>query len=125
MTGSAVRPPMLTFLWLLSADVGSSTVVAFSAFLNGRYPPADLTGDITVSYSSPTGTVPRSGFPCWPVGFQSKLVFNQIIILTACFSRKFGESLKCHSALVAVRAALFISVRAESDAENKLQFCQT
>ncbi|XP_029360234.1 protein PTHB1 isoform X1 [Echeneis naucrates] len=38
--------------------VGSSTVVAFSAFLNGRYPPADLTGDITVSYSSPTG-VPR------------------------------------------------------------------
>uniref|UniRef100_A0A8C4FG03 Bardet-Biedl syndrome 9 n=1 Tax=Dicentrarchus labrax TaxID=13489 RepID=A0A8C4FG03_DICLA len=41
-----------------SFSVGSSTVVAFSAFLNGRYPPADLTGDITVSYSSPTG-VPR------------------------------------------------------------------
>ncbi|XP_068585935.1 protein PTHB1 [Cebidichthys violaceus] len=38
--------------------VGSSTVVAFSAFLNGDYPPADLTGDVTVSYSSPTG-VPR------------------------------------------------------------------
>uniref|UniRef100_A0A671VMP5 Bardet-Biedl syndrome 9 n=1 Tax=Sparus aurata TaxID=8175 RepID=A0A671VMP5_SPAAU len=38
--------------------IGSSTVVAFSAFLNGRYPPADLTGDVTVSYSSPTG-VPR------------------------------------------------------------------
>uniref|UniRef100_A0A7N8XBG6 Bardet-Biedl syndrome 9 n=1 Tax=Mastacembelus armatus TaxID=205130 RepID=A0A7N8XBG6_9TELE len=38
--------------------VGSSTVVAFSVFLNGRYPPTDLTGDITVSYSSPTG-VPR------------------------------------------------------------------
>ncbi|XP_068179046.1 protein PTHB1 isoform X2 [Antennarius striatus] len=38
--------------------VGSSTVVSFSAFLNGRYPPADLTGDITVSYSSATG-VPR------------------------------------------------------------------
>uniref|UniRef100_A0A672G2Y8 Bardet-Biedl syndrome 9 n=1 Tax=Salarias fasciatus TaxID=181472 RepID=A0A672G2Y8_SALFA len=30
----------------------------FSAFLNGLYPPADLTGDVTVSYSSPTG-VPR------------------------------------------------------------------
>ncbi|XP_041650448.1 protein PTHB1 [Cheilinus undulatus] len=37
---------------------GGSTVVEFSAFLNGKYPPADLTGDITVSYSSPTG-VPR------------------------------------------------------------------
>ncbi|XP_074539855.1 protein PTHB1 [Halichoeres trimaculatus] len=37
---------------------GASAVVEFSAFLNGRYPPADLTGDITVSYSSPTG-VPR------------------------------------------------------------------
>uniref|UniRef100_A0A8C6T487 Bardet-Biedl syndrome 9 n=1 Tax=Neogobius melanostomus TaxID=47308 RepID=A0A8C6T487_9GOBI len=37
---------------------GSSTVVKFSAFLNGHYPPADLTGDITVSYNSPTG-VPR------------------------------------------------------------------
>ncbi|XP_044065409.1 protein PTHB1 isoform X1 [Siniperca chuatsi] len=39
--------------------VGSSTVVAFSAFLNGRYPPADLTGDITVSYSSPTELNPK------------------------------------------------------------------
>uniref|UniRef100_UPI003AAF6A99 protein PTHB1 n=1 Tax=Centroberyx gerrardi TaxID=166262 RepID=UPI003AAF6A99 len=39
--------------------VGSSTVVAFSAFLNGHYPPADLTGDITVSYSSPTELNPR------------------------------------------------------------------
>ncbi|XP_034554446.1 protein PTHB1 isoform X2 [Notolabrus celidotus] len=37
---------------------GASTVVEFSAFLNGRYPPADMTGDVTVSYSSPTG-VPR------------------------------------------------------------------
>ncbi|CAJ1063068.1 protein PTHB1 [Xyrichtys novacula] len=37
---------------------GASVVVEFSAFLNGRYPPADLTGDVTVSYSSPTG-VPR------------------------------------------------------------------
>uniref|UniRef100_A0A8C5BHZ7 Bardet-Biedl syndrome 9 n=1 Tax=Gadus morhua TaxID=8049 RepID=A0A8C5BHZ7_GADMO len=41
-----------------SLGVGSSTVVAFSAFLNGHYPPADLSGDIAVSYSSPTG-VPR------------------------------------------------------------------
>ncbi|XP_008322019.1 protein PTHB1 [Cynoglossus semilaevis] len=43
---------------LESMGVGSSTVVSFSVFLNGRYPPADLSGDITVSYSSPTG-VPR------------------------------------------------------------------
>ncbi|XP_031735438.1 protein PTHB1-like [Anarrhichthys ocellatus] len=39
--------------------VGSSTVVAFSAFLNGDYPPADLTGDITVSYSSQTELNPK------------------------------------------------------------------
>ncbi|XP_049901956.1 protein PTHB1 isoform X1 [Epinephelus moara] len=39
--------------------VGSSTVVAFSAFLNGRYPAADLTGDVTVSYSSPTELNPK------------------------------------------------------------------
>uniref|UniRef100_A0A8C9XYZ8 Bardet-Biedl syndrome 9 n=1 Tax=Sander lucioperca TaxID=283035 RepID=A0A8C9XYZ8_SANLU len=38
----------------LSSGAGSSTVVAFSAFLNGRYPAADLTGDITVSFSLPT-----------------------------------------------------------------------
>ncbi|XP_029574688.1 protein PTHB1-like [Salmo trutta] len=35
-----------------------TTVVAFSAFLNGQYPPADLPGDVAVSYSSPTG-IPR------------------------------------------------------------------
>ncbi|XP_077454397.1 protein PTHB1 isoform X2 [Stigmatopora argus] len=34
---------------------GSSTAVVFSAFLNARYPPADLSGDITLSYSTPTG----------------------------------------------------------------------
>ncbi|KAM7382893.1 hypothetical protein PAMP_002590 [Pampus punctatissimus] len=39
--------------------VGSSTVVAFSAFLNGRFPPADLSGDITMSYSSPTELNPK------------------------------------------------------------------
>ncbi|XP_067456594.1 protein PTHB1 [Thunnus thynnus] len=56
-----VQPPLAVTqdqFVLEPMDVGSSTVVAFSAFLNGRYPPADLTGDITVSYSSPTG-VPR------------------------------------------------------------------
>ncbi|XP_060761668.1 protein PTHB1 isoform X2 [Neoarius graeffei] len=41
-----------------SLGSGSQVVVAFSAFLNGRYTPADLTGDVAVSYSSPTG-VPR------------------------------------------------------------------
>ncbi|XP_040900630.1 protein PTHB1 [Toxotes jaculatrix] len=56
-----VQPPLAVTqdqFVLEPMGVGSSTVVAFSAFLNGRYPPADLTGDITVSYSSPTG-VPR------------------------------------------------------------------
>lgn len=45
----------LILLLLLPAGVGSSTAVSFSAFLNARFPPADLGGDITVSYSSPTG----------------------------------------------------------------------
>uniref|UniRef100_A0A8D3DMV7 Bardet-Biedl syndrome 9 n=1 Tax=Scophthalmus maximus TaxID=52904 RepID=A0A8D3DMV7_SCOMX len=56
--GLSLSVAMLTFTSSLSPGVGSSTVVVFSAFLNGRYPPADLTGDITVSFSSPTG-VPR------------------------------------------------------------------
>uniref|UniRef100_A0A8C1XR05 Protein PTHB1-like n=1 Tax=Cyprinus carpio TaxID=7962 RepID=A0A8C1XR05_CYPCA len=37
---------------------GCELVVRFSAFLNGHYPPADLCGDIAVSYSSATG-IPR------------------------------------------------------------------
>ncbi|XP_029958833.1 protein PTHB1 isoform X2 [Salarias fasciatus] len=57
----SVQPPLAVsqdqFI-LEPMAVGSSTVVEFSAFLNGLYPPADLTGDVTVSYSSPTG-VPR------------------------------------------------------------------
>ncbi|XP_035464587.1 protein PTHB1 isoform X2 [Scophthalmus maximus] len=56
-----VQPPLAVTqdqFVLEPMGVGSSTVVVFSAFLNGRYPPADLTGDITVSFSSPTG-VPR------------------------------------------------------------------
>ncbi|XP_047455587.1 protein PTHB1 isoform X2 [Mugil cephalus] len=56
-----VQPPLAVTqdqFVLEPMGVGSSTVVAFSAFVNGRYPPADLNGDITVSYSSPTG-VPR------------------------------------------------------------------
>uniref|UniRef100_A0AAY4A990 Bardet-Biedl syndrome 9 n=1 Tax=Denticeps clupeoides TaxID=299321 RepID=A0AAY4A990_9TELE len=48
----------LTANALLSAGAGSQVVVAFSAFLNGRYPPADLGGDVALSYSCPTG-VPR------------------------------------------------------------------
>ncbi|XP_077454398.1 protein PTHB1 isoform X3 [Stigmatopora argus] len=38
---------------------GSSTAVVFSAFLNARYPPADLSGDITLSYSTPTEFNPK------------------------------------------------------------------
>ncbi|XP_051576570.1 protein PTHB1 isoform X2 [Myxocyprinus asiaticus] len=43
---------------LNSMGSGSESVVRFSVFLNGQYPPADLCGDIAVSYSSATG-VPR------------------------------------------------------------------
>ncbi|KAM4568531.1 protein PTHB1 isoform 2-T2 [Fundulus diaphanus] len=56
-----VQPPLAVSqdqFVLEPMGVGSTKEVAFSAFLNGRYPPADLTGDIVVSYSSPTG-VPR------------------------------------------------------------------
>lgn len=41
---------------LVFADGGSQALVTFSAFLNGHYTPADLTGDVTVTYSAPTGT---------------------------------------------------------------------
>ncbi|KAJ8377428.1 hypothetical protein AAFF_G00260330 [Aldrovandia affinis] len=37
---------------------GAVSSVEFSAFLNGLYPPADLGGDVAVSYSTPTG-IPR------------------------------------------------------------------
>uniref|UniRef100_A0A8C9SZN5 Bardet-Biedl syndrome 9 n=1 Tax=Scleropages formosus TaxID=113540 RepID=A0A8C9SZN5_SCLFO len=37
---------------------GSTSFVMFSVFLNEKYSPADLGGDVTVSYSTPTG-VPR------------------------------------------------------------------
>uniref|UniRef100_A0A6Q2Y139 Bardet-Biedl syndrome 9 n=1 Tax=Esox lucius TaxID=8010 RepID=A0A6Q2Y139_ESOLU len=48
----------LTLRCCCSTGVGSTTVVAFSAFLNGPYPPADLTGDVAVSYCTSTG-IPR------------------------------------------------------------------
>ncbi|XP_072316926.1 protein PTHB1 isoform X2 [Eucyclogobius newberryi] len=56
-----VQPPLAVTqnnFVLDTMSVGSSTLVTFSAFLNGHYPPADLTGDVTVSYTAPTG-VPR------------------------------------------------------------------
>ncbi|XP_015227563.1 PREDICTED: protein PTHB1 [Cyprinodon variegatus] len=56
-----VQPPLAVTqdqFVLEPMGVGSTKEVSFSAFLNGHYPPADLTGDIVVSYSSPTG-VPR------------------------------------------------------------------
>lgn len=61
-----VQPPLSVTqsnFALGTMNAGSSTEVKFSAFLNGHYPPADLTGDITVSYTAPTelnpGGVPR------------------------------------------------------------------
>ncbi|XP_038138416.1 protein PTHB1 isoform X2 [Cyprinodon tularosa] len=56
-----VQPPLAVTqdqFVLEPMGVGSTKEVSFSAFLNVHYPPADLTGDIVVSYSSPTG-VPR------------------------------------------------------------------
>ncbi|XP_028837430.1 protein PTHB1 isoform X2 [Denticeps clupeoides] len=56
-----VQPPLAVTqeqFVLDSLCAGSQVVVAFSAFLNGRYPPADLGGDVALSYSCPTG-VPR------------------------------------------------------------------
>ncbi|XP_011603530.2 protein PTHB1 isoform X2 [Takifugu rubripes] len=57
----SIQPPLAVtqdqFI-LEPMDIGSSTSVKFSAFLNGRYLPADLKGEITVSYNSPTG-VPK------------------------------------------------------------------
>uniref|UniRef100_A0A8C5HC84 Bardet-Biedl syndrome 9 n=1 Tax=Gouania willdenowi TaxID=441366 RepID=A0A8C5HC84_GOUWI len=53
-----VQPPLaVTQDQFLLEPMGQ--VVAFSAFLNGHYPPADLTGDISVSYSSPTELNPK------------------------------------------------------------------
>uniref|UniRef100_A0A8K9XE68 Bardet-Biedl syndrome 9 n=1 Tax=Oncorhynchus mykiss TaxID=8022 RepID=A0A8K9XE68_ONCMY len=58
LTVCCVSKTVFFFVCLFYTGVGSTTVVAFSAFLNGQYPPADLTGDVAVSYSSPTG-IPR------------------------------------------------------------------
>ncbi|KAK7157146.1 hypothetical protein R3I93_008577 [Phoxinus phoxinus] len=56
-----VQPPLAVTqdqFVLDSMGSGSESVVRFSVFLNGVYPPADLSGDIAVSYSSATG-IPR------------------------------------------------------------------
>uniref|UniRef100_A0AAX7UA96 Bardet-Biedl syndrome 9 n=1 Tax=Astatotilapia calliptera TaxID=8154 RepID=A0AAX7UA96_ASTCA len=60
--------------------VGSSKVVVFSAFLNGHYPPADLTGDITVSYSSPTELNPKGV----PKVLQSRFNLPPSLVCVAC-----------------------------------------
>ncbi|XP_046732118.1 protein PTHB1 isoform X1 [Silurus meridionalis] len=60
-----VQPPLAVTqdqFVLDSLGSGSQVVVAFSAFLNGHYTPADLTGDVAVSYSSPTELNP-AGVP--------------------------------------------------------------
>ncbi|XP_053506907.1 protein PTHB1 isoform X1 [Ictalurus furcatus] len=60
-----VQPPLAVTqdqFALDSLGSGSQVVVAFSAFLNGHYTPADLTGDVAVSYSSPTELNP-AGVP--------------------------------------------------------------
>ncbi|XP_022534824.2 protein PTHB1 isoform X3 [Astyanax mexicanus] len=60
-----VQPPLAVTqdqFVLDSLGSGSQQVVTFSAFLNGQYTPADLTGDIAVSFSSPTELNP-AGVP--------------------------------------------------------------
>ncbi|ROL43071.1 Protein PTHB1 [Anabarilius grahami] len=52
-----VQPPLAVTqdqFVLDSMGSGCESVVRFSAFLNGLYPPADMSGDIAVSYSSAT-----------------------------------------------------------------------
>ncbi|XP_036395450.1 protein PTHB1 [Megalops cyprinoides] len=73
-TRAAVQSPKLTVcvppplavtqdqFVLDSMAPGSTQVVEFSAFLNGQYPPADLGGDVAVSYGTPTELNP-SGVP--------------------------------------------------------------
>uniref|UniRef100_A0A8C9WPV2 Bardet-Biedl syndrome 9 n=1 Tax=Scleropages formosus TaxID=113540 RepID=A0A8C9WPV2_SCLFO len=56
-----VQPPLAVTqeqFVLDSMGPGSTSFVMFSVFLNEKYSPADLGGDVTVSYSTPTG-VPR------------------------------------------------------------------
>ncbi|XP_076136342.1 protein PTHB1 [Alosa pseudoharengus] len=60
-----VQPPLAVSqdqFVLDSLGAGAQTVVTLSAFLDGLYPPADLTGDVAVYYSSPTELNP-AGVP--------------------------------------------------------------
>ncbi|MBN3325905.1 PTHB1 protein, partial [Atractosteus spatula] len=60
-----VQPPLAVTreqFVLDSMGPGSSVLVVFSAFLNGEYPPADLGGDVAISYSTPTELNP-AGVP--------------------------------------------------------------
>ncbi|KAL4657494.1 protein PTHB1 [Arapaima gigas] len=53
-----VQPPLTVTqeqFVLDSMGPGSTSFVVFSVFLNEKYPPAELGGDVTVSYSTPTG----------------------------------------------------------------------
>uniref|UniRef100_A0A669DHB2 Bardet-Biedl syndrome 9 n=1 Tax=Oreochromis niloticus TaxID=8128 RepID=A0A669DHB2_ORENI len=78
-----VQPPLAVTqeqFVLEAMGVGSSKVVVFSAFLNGHYPPADLTGDITVSYSSPTELNPKGV----PKVLQSRFNLPLSLVCVAC-----------------------------------------
>ncbi|XP_064199426.1 protein PTHB1 isoform X1 [Anguilla rostrata] len=60
-----VQPPLAVTqeqFVLDSMGAGATTTVMFSAFLNGQYPPADLGGNVAVSYSTPTELNP-AGVP--------------------------------------------------------------
>uniref|UniRef100_A0A7N8WR52 Bardet-Biedl syndrome 9 n=1 Tax=Mastacembelus armatus TaxID=205130 RepID=A0A7N8WR52_9TELE len=57
----SVQPPLAVTQDQFVLEPMGQSLTAFSCgvFLNGRYPPTDLTGDITVSYSSPTELNPK------------------------------------------------------------------
>nr|XP_057909015.1 protein PTHB1 isoform X3 [Doryrhamphus excisus] len=82
-----VQPPLAVTqdqFVLEPLGVGSSTAVEFSAFLNGRYPPADLNGDIAVSYSSPTEFNPKGV----PHVLQSRFTLPLALVCTASSPNK-------------------------------------
>ncbi|XP_016375732.1 protein PTHB1 [Sinocyclocheilus rhinocerous] len=68
-----VQPPLAVTqdqFVLDSMGSGCELVVRFSAFLNGHYPPADLCGDIAVSYSSATELNPAERYRIQSESFE-------------------------------------------------------
>uniref|UniRef100_A0A8C1ZK38 Protein PTHB1-like n=1 Tax=Cyprinus carpio TaxID=7962 RepID=A0A8C1ZK38_CYPCA len=77
-----------------SMGSGCELVVRFSAFLNGHYPPADLCGDIAVSYSSATELNPADfsekseNNDSSALGFQL-ITGSRVIVLASKTSQRY------------------------------------